>query len=238
MKSNPEQFRPIGEAEAFDATARRAKFRAMTETPLVSRDGVGWYETSGCDLSLLETGRAPLLLNHSRDVRDVVGVIEAAWIEGAAVVVIARFGHGEAAELAWQNVSAGIWRNCSLGNYVTDADRRENGSTIIRQWQPHELSLTFQGRCPDAACDPSWDLNSLYRDVVEHKEEARRKAAIADARDKHTTEERRLDYLLGIADSIAQDLGLPRATVQQAMRHYAEATSPFGRIGAQSGARH
>lgn len=213
----PPGFRPVGAFEASDPTARRALFRASSNTPVRHAGQIGCFDPSGADLSVLNSGRAPLLLDHSRSIRDVIGVIESAWQEGSAILAIARFGEGPDAALAWANVSAGVWVNCSLGNQVLHCSRAGDGPVMIEQWTPTELSIVPQGWVHDAAVLPMWDLAELQRQSVARREEARRKEEAQRWRMQIEGNDARRQQLHLIAAAIAPDLGLEEAEVKRAM---------------------
>ncbi len=202
-------YRVVGHAEAFDPHQRRFKARAMTRTVL--KDSVGFYDPDGADLTLLNEGRRPLLLDHERAVRSVVGVIEAAWVEADAVQVICRMGHGQAAEEAWQNIRAGIWTGVSLGNRITDLEPLPGGGYRVRAWQPHELSLVWSGWCPDAIIDDvpeERDFARIYAQAQQHRIRAQAKAAEAEQRSRGAiTEGLRQRYQL-IALELGAELGI------------------------------
>ncbi|MCV5737600.1 hypothetical protein OFN56_37450, partial [Escherichia coli] len=75
-------------------------------------------DTAHVDLSRMQQG-APVLNTHSRyDVRDVIGVVERAWIEGGEGRALVRFSEREDVEPIWRDIKAGILRNVSVGYVV------------------------------------------------------------------------------------------------------------------------
>lgn len=218
--ASPRKFHALGHAEAHDPTQRRFIARAMTMTPLVGT--AGWFVPAGADLSVLNTGRCPVLLDHSTTVRDVVGVIETAWIEGEAVMLLARMGVGASADLAWQNLAAGVWCNVSLGNSPLEMERRDNGAYIFKRWQPYELSLVWSGWCPDASVERNYDLAAIYA-----KLEASRRARAQDAAQKAEQELASLTAAIRerwqrVAVELAPELGIPTERVVQAAESAAD----------------
>jgi hypothetical protein len=201
----------------------------MTMTRL--RDRAGWFVPAGADLTLLNGGRCPVLLDHNHSIRDVVGVIEAAWIEAETVVVIGRIGHGADAETAWQNIQAGIWRNVSLGNNVMDTERRGD-AIIIRSWRPHELSLVWSGACPDAHIDSdSFDMEALHRRVREMRAEAAEQGERASHTLRETFATSTRDRYRDMAHELAAELSISTheadaAANRIAERHIAAAMPP------------
>ena len=100
------------------------------------------------DLSRLNGG-APLLNTHGAwDLRDVIGVVERAWIarEGEALVgrATVRFSDRTDVEPIWRDVASGIVRNVSVGYAVRTYEITEtDGQPAVWRavdWQPLELS--------------------------------------------------------------------------------------------------
>ncbi|WP_424138586.1 hypothetical protein [Roseomonas chloroacetimidivorans] len=131
-----------------------------------------WLWMPGADLTLLNTGRAPLLLDHRHDVDNLVGVIEKAWTEGEALYAIARFATTERARHARHLVRDGVLRNVSLGLYAASAPDREY-STARRAywWRPYEVSLVtvpkdWSARVVDGPVPPQI-RQTLVKTIVE-----------------------------------------------------------------------
>lgn len=100
------------------------------------------HEAGAVDLSFLGSGTAPHLMDH--DTRDVVGVIEKAWIDsdrkGRALV---RFGKSERAEEIFQDVLGGIRVNVSVGYTISkwEIDEETSPETYTAlKWKPLETS--------------------------------------------------------------------------------------------------
>ena len=117
-----------------------------TSDPVDHRNGEGpiVLDMAGCDLSLLNSGRAPLLLDHLRMHCGIVGGILNAWVEGNAAFALVRFARTEAAENALSMIRDGFGQNISVG-FSFGADDLEpidcTGARICRRWRPHEISL-------------------------------------------------------------------------------------------------
>jgi hypothetical protein len=99
----------------------------------------------GADFTFLNTGRAPLLLNHSQDVRSLVGVVVVgeAWIQDEAAYAIVRFAESTKwARQAWDLMQEQALVNVSMG---LDLVRQEVAGPLsaapVRWWRPFELSL-------------------------------------------------------------------------------------------------
>ena len=111
-------------------------------------DEVLSLEEAHVDLSRLNGG-APLLNTHGAwDLRDVIGVVERAWIarEGEALVgrATVRFSDRADVEPIWRDVASGIVRNVSVGYAVRSYEITEtDGQPPVWRavdWQPLELS--------------------------------------------------------------------------------------------------
>ncbi len=99
-------------------------------------------------------GGAPLLNAHGAfDLRDVIGVVERAWIarEGGAPVgrATVRFSERAEVEPIWRDVASGIVRNVSVGYAVRayEIAEAEGAPPVWRavDWQPLELSAVPVG---------------------------------------------------------------------------------------------
>lgn len=106
-------------------------------------------DTAHVDLSRMQQG-APVLNTHSRyDVRDVIGVVERAWIEGGEGRALVRFSEREDVEPIWRDVKAGILRNVSVGYVVRKYEITENANELpvyrAVDWQPFEVSMVPVG---------------------------------------------------------------------------------------------
>jgi hypothetical protein len=111
-------------------------------------DEVLSLEETHVDLSRLNGG-APLLNTHGAwDLRDVIGVVERAWIarEDDALVgrATVRFSDRADVEPIWRDVASGIVRNVSVGYAVRSYEITEtDGEPAVWRavdWQPLELS--------------------------------------------------------------------------------------------------
>ncbi len=89
---------------------------------------------------------APFLNTHSDwSLRDVIGVVEKAWLEGTEGRALIRFSEREDVEPIWRDVKSGIIRNVSVGYRVHryEVIEGEDGAAtrvIARDWEPMEIS--------------------------------------------------------------------------------------------------
>lgn len=209
--------------ESLDPGQRRIMCRAMTSHP--TRGGAVRFRPETAHLAPMHSGVLPLLLEHGRDTRTVVGVVEAGWLEGSDLFAIARFGHSDEALAAWADVEAGVLRGCSLGNTGGDVFRHPCGTTEVSGFTPIELSLTASPWIPDAEL-VSHDGAVIHATFLQQRAEWLDRQATAEAAGRAEAERMRLEHLNLIAAAIAPDLDLPVEQVQAAMRRLHSATTP------------
>ena len=109
----------------------------------------GWeilsHERQDIDLDFMESGRAPLLLNHNPEVQ--IGVIERASLDETTRKSRAgvRFGKSDLASEILQDVNDKIRTNISVGysvNNLVKQDEQRDGTDVYRAgWTPMEISL-------------------------------------------------------------------------------------------------
>ncbi len=109
-----------------------------------------------CDLSRLNKG-ANLLNSHSNyDIRDILGVVEKAWLQDGRGMATVRFSARPDVEPLWQDVKSGVIRNISMGasanKYVVD-EKGPDGKELwtATKWQPMEISLVSVPADADAS---------------------------------------------------------------------------------------
>lgn len=101
---------------------------------------------SAVRLDRLNNG-APLLDSHNGwDLRDVIGVVERAWIEGGEGRAIVQFSQREYAQEIFQDVRDGVLRNISVGYAVYRYEVTEEEDDALPtyravDWEPMELSI-------------------------------------------------------------------------------------------------
>jgi hypothetical protein len=125
------------------------------------RRGVYYKEVLSLDpqhvrLQRLNNG-APLLPNHwSFDVRDVLGVMESASVDGAKGTGSARFSKRADVDGIWMDVQDNILRSVSVGYIIHKVERQapENESDPwtyrVIDWEPIEVSIVLIPADPDA----------------------------------------------------------------------------------------
>ena len=130
-----------------DKDSRTAELSFSSEEPYERWFGIEilGHENENVDMSFMDSGRAPFLFGH--DHKDVIGVIEKAWIDsttstGRATV---RFGKSERADEIFRDVQDGILSNVSVGYSVEEftitQSKGELDIYLATRWKPLEASL-------------------------------------------------------------------------------------------------
>ena len=101
------------------------------------------HSRESVDLDFLNSGRAPLLLDH--DPERQIGVVESVDLDGDArrLRAVVRFSRNALASEVYDDVVDGIRGNVSIGYRVTKMDRDEGDTSVFRatSWQPLEVSV-------------------------------------------------------------------------------------------------
>ena len=133
-------------ASPINKDERRVQIAMSSEKPVARSFGMEVldHDPSSIDVSFLNSGRAPLLLDH--DPEKQIGIIEEVRIDGSARVMRAtvRFGKGVLATEVFNDVVDGIRQNISVGYQVNKMVREDGGDgTVFRvnKWTPIEASI-------------------------------------------------------------------------------------------------
>lgn len=132
-----------------DPEARTVEVVWSTGAPVRRRDMAGQYverlglDPQSVDLSRLE-GASVLDAHRQTAVRDVLGSVRSASVDGKRGTAVLQFSARPEVEPVWQDVLAGILRHVSVGYSVEEwAETTENGARVLTavRWTPHEISL-------------------------------------------------------------------------------------------------
>lgn len=134
-------------ADAMEAVVeddRRVRMAISSETPVERSYGseVLDHSEQAIDLSFLNSGRAPLLLDH--DPEKQIGVIESVSLDGSARKLRAtvRFGKSALASEVYGDVADNIRGNVSIGYSITKMQKDKDGRTYRAvAWRPMEASI-------------------------------------------------------------------------------------------------
>jgi HK97 family phage major capsid protein len=128
---------------AINEETRTVRMSISSEYPVERSFGMEILEHSAdaIDLSFLNSGRAPLLLDH--DPEKQIGVIESVELDSSArrLRATARFGKGALAREAFDDVVDGIKSNISIGYAINKLERKDKDTYVAKSWMPMEASL-------------------------------------------------------------------------------------------------
>ena len=131
------------EVSPVDEDKREAKIAVSSEEPVMRSFGMEVLEHTeeAIDLSFLNSGRAPLLLDH--DPTKVVGVVKSVELDSSArrLRATVRFGKGALAKEAFDDVVDGIRTNISVGYTINKLERKDKDTYVAKSWKPMEASL-------------------------------------------------------------------------------------------------
>lgn len=129
-------FKPI------DEKARTVRMAISSEAPVRRSYGneILKHAEGAVDLSFLQSGRAPLLLDH--DMTKQIGVVSDARLDSDGVVrASVRFGKGDLASSIFEDVKDGIRSNVSIGYSVEKMQRGKGDDYVATDWRIYEVSI-------------------------------------------------------------------------------------------------
>lgn len=140
----------------------------------------GWLEDWNEGLEVSErairldrlNGGAPVLdVHRAYDQKNVIGVVERAWVQGGKGHATLRFDTSQEADAIWGKVERGIMRNVSVGYEVHKLDETtEKGdkirSFIATDWEPVEISVVPIGFDPGAQVRSSDSVSAVAPTTV------------------------------------------------------------------------
>ena len=130
---------------AIDEDTRRVRIGVSSEEPVERDFGMEVIDHSreSMNLDFLNSGRAPLLLDH--DMTKQIGLVETVEIDEDArrLRAVVRFGKGENASEVFDDVRDGIRQNISVGYRIDGRIEREgDADDIVRvKTTPMEISI-------------------------------------------------------------------------------------------------
>lgn len=131
------------EVRAIDEEKRRVRMSISSEYPVERSFGMEVLEHSeeAIDLSFIDSGRAPLLLDH--DPEKQIGVIESVELDAEArrLRAVARLGKGALAREAFDDIVDGIKSNISIGYAINKMERKDGETYVAKSWKALEVSL-------------------------------------------------------------------------------------------------
>jgi len=129
------------EIDAPKEKSDRLEFSFSSEEPVKRYfgDEVLDHGEGSVDLTRLNSGTAPLLLNHNPD--SILGRVRKAWIQDRKGRAEIEWATNPKALEVRKDVEAGILRGISTGYVITEAEQEDDTTRAI-SWSPHELSIT------------------------------------------------------------------------------------------------
>ena len=106
-------------------------------------------EPDAIDMSRLNSGRAPFVIDHIEDVDHTLGVIERAWM-GSGARASVRFSNREEMQGVIKDIEDGILANVSMAAEVLEPVKGtpiEKGipHVMAAKWRPHHISVVSRG---------------------------------------------------------------------------------------------
>ena len=133
------------ESEMVDEDDRRVRMSLSSEEPVERSFGLEVLEHSeeAVDLTRLNSGHAPLLLDH--DLTKQIGVVERTYLDKTdrRLRAVVRFGKGALAREIYDDVKDGIRSNVSIGYQIRNMDAKNDraGTVSVNSWMPYEASI-------------------------------------------------------------------------------------------------
>lgn len=129
--------------KVIDKDGRRVKIAVSSEAPVERSFGIEIldHKPGSIDLSFLNSGRAPLLLDH--DPTKQIGVVESVDLDGSArrLRATVRFGKNGLAKEVFDDVDDGIRANISVGYQINKLDKEGKETYRATSWMPMEVSI-------------------------------------------------------------------------------------------------
>jgi HK97 family phage major capsid protein/HK97 family phage prohead protease len=139
------RYHHFDDDRAIDEETRRVRIGVSSEEPVERDFGMEVIDHSreSMNLDFLNSGRAPLLLDH--DMTKQIGVVETVEMDEDArrLRAVVRFGKGEDASEVFNDVRDGIRQNISVGYRIDGrVEREEDDDEIVRvRTTPMEISI-------------------------------------------------------------------------------------------------
>lgn len=133
------------DGEMVDEDDRRVRMSLSSEEPVERSFGLEVLEHSeeAVDLSRLNSGHAPLLLDH--DLTKQIGVVERTYLDSTdrRLRAVVRFGKSALAREIYDDVKDGIRSNVSIGYQIRNMDAKNDraGTVSVNSWMPYEASI-------------------------------------------------------------------------------------------------
>ena len=214
------------EARVDSAEDRRVSMSISSESA-VSRyygDEILDHNPDSIDLSFMNSGRAPLLLDH--DPSKQIGVIESVSLDGSARKLRAtvRFGKSELASEVYGDVADQIRGNVSIGYSISKMVKEADGKTYrATAWRPVEASIVSIPADTSVGVGRSESVNTTSEAVVEEQQitthvEVAQPEPAAEAERKETQMENNVNVAVesrAFDKPVQAEVGLTQKEVRQ-----------------------
>ena len=212
------------EARVESVDDRRVSMSISSEMPVGRSYGeeVLDHNPQSIDLSFLNSGRAPLLMDH--DPERQIGVIESVSLDGSARKLRAtvRFGKSALASEVYGDVADLIRGNVSIGYSIAKMVKENDGRTYrATNWRPVEVSIVSIPADVSVGVGRSMETETTSEAVVETSQitETMVEAKIAET---ETPKERKMENSATVATEsraydapIQAEVGLTQKEVRQ-----------------------
>lgn len=161
------------DGEMVDEDDRRVSMSISSEEPVERSFGLEVLEHTdeSIDLSRLNSGHAPLLLDH--DLTKQIGVVERTYLDKAdrKLRSVVRFGKSELAREVYDDVKDGIRSNVSIGYQVKNMEAKNDrsGTVSVNSWLPYEASIVSVPADNNVGVNRSAELEKPVIQIKEQK---------------------------------------------------------------------
>jgi phage head maturation protease len=179
--------------QSVNLAERNVEVVWSTGAPVRRRDMGGPYverlslAPDAVDLSRLE-GASVLDAHRQSAVRDVLGTVRTATVNGQHGTAVLQFSARPEVEPIWQDVVAGILRHISVGYSVERwSESTENGARVLTavRWTPHEISLVPTPADPGAHIRMETDMTDTTH-LVSNENEVDPQRTVPNGNDAQT----------------------------------------------------
>jgi len=198
--SKNETFHRADALEPEMIDERRVSMALSSEAPVSRSYGIEVLDHSdeSINLDFLNSGRAPLLMDH--DPERQIGVIESVSLDGSArrLRATVRFGKNGLAREIYNDVMDGIRGNVSIGYHIDKMVRSESDRNVYRatSWRPMEASIVSipadqsvgVGRKAEAPKEPQPEISKVEITKMEEMNVDQVRNDAAAARTKEISE--------------------------------------------------
>ena len=161
------------DGEMVNEDDRRVSMSISSEEPVERSFGLEVLEHTdeSIDLSRLNSGHAPLLLDH--DLTKQIGVVERTYLDKAdrKLRSVVRFGKSELAREVYDDVKDGIRSNVSIGYQVKNMEAKNDrsGTVSVNSWLPYEASIVSVPADNNVGVNRSAELEKPVIQIKEQK---------------------------------------------------------------------